>query len=202
MNLEDLWKQNENTSGEITELLKNSRWKKGGHDYPLKKIKKNLLYFMPTAVVSSFAYLYVIIEYPLWPSQIGLSILILFNCWSLYDTYKIYRSIPEHLVTESNLLGTLSVSYTTIKKWIRISELTGVFTYPIALTSGFLLGGWVGSGLPVEQFMSLPYVVIAYALSIAFMTPLCFIITRLLFRIFYGRYLKQIEKNIRELKNE
>jgi hypothetical protein len=91
---------------------------------------------------------------------------------------------------------------TTIKKWIRVSELTGVFTYPIALTSGFLLGGWVGSGLPVEQFMSLPYVVIAYALSIAFMTPLCFIITRLLFRIFYGRYLKQMEKNINELKNE
>ncbi len=202
MNLEDLWKQQENTGGEITDLLQNSHWKKGGDAYPLKKIKKNLLYSMPIAVVSSFAYLYVILQYPLWPSQIGLTILIIFNCWSMYSTYKIYCSIPEHLVSESSLLEALSVSYTTIKKWIRISELTGVFTYPIALTSGFLLGGWVGSGLPVEQFMSLPYVVIAYALSIAFLTPLCFIITRLLFRIFYGRYLKQMEKNINELKNE
>ena len=53
MNLEDLWKQNENTSGEITDLLKNSRWKKGGDAYPLKKIKKNLLYSMPIAVVTT-----------------------------------------------------------------------------------------------------------------------------------------------------
>ena len=202
MNLEDLWKQNKDTGGEIMDLLNTSHWKKGGDAYPLKKIKKNLLYSMPIAVVSSFAYLYVIFKYPLWPSQIGLTILIIFNCWSMYSTYKIYCSIPEQLVSASSLLETLTANYTTIKKWIRISELTGVFTYPIALTSGFLLGGWLGSGLPVEQFMSLPYIVIAYALSIAFLTPLCFIITRLLFRIFYGRYLKKMEKNINELKNE
>ncbi|MBL0096060.1 MAG: hypothetical protein IPP46_05825 [Bacteroidetes bacterium] len=40
MNLQDLWKQQENTGGEITDLLQTSHWKKGGHAYPLKKSRR------------------------------------------------------------------------------------------------------------------------------------------------------------------
>lgn len=201
MTIEDLWKQQDNKGGEINDLLQNAHWKKGGNAYPLKKIKRNLWYSLPVNVLISFVYIYVIFKFQFWPSQIGMTILLAFNCWAFFDTLKIYRSIPEQLLTRSSLLETLSVTCQTLKKWIRNSEYKGVLTYPIAITSGFLLGGWEGSGLPMEQFMAKPYVVIAFVLSIAFLIPLCFITTRLLFRFSYGKYIKKLEKNIRELEN-
>jgi len=201
MNLEDLWKQHENTGIEISDLLQTSHWKKGGQAYPLKKIKRNLLYSLPVNVLISLIYVYVIFKFDFWPSQIGLALLLAFNCWAFFNTMKIYRSIPEQLLTHSSLHETLLVTFQTLRKWIRNSEYTGVLIYPIALTSGFLLGGWEGSGLPMEEFMAKPFVLIVFALSMAFLIPLCFITTRVLFRFSYGKYLKQLEKNIGELNN-
>ncbi len=202
MNLVNLWKQNESSGREITDLLKNTHWKKGGHIYPLKKIRRNLLYALPVNVLISLVYLFLIFKFDFRPTQIGLSILFLFNCWSFYKALKIYESIPEHLITDSSLLETLAVTCQTLKKWIRNSEYTAVFLYPVAITSGFLLGGWLGSGLPMEKFMAIPFVVIAFALSIVILIPVCFLLTRLMFRFSYGKYLKQLENNIRELKTD
>jgi hypothetical protein len=73
--------------------------------------------------------------------------------------------------------------------------------YPVSAAGGFMLGGFVGSGKPIEVFMSKPIVIIILVVTIAILVPICYKLAKWMTKKAFGQYADQLKKNIDALKS-
>ena len=73
--------------------------------------------------------------------------------------------------------------------------------YPISAAGGFMLGGYVGSGKPIEQFMSKPAVLIALVISIIVLVPICHHFAKWMDKKAFGQFADVLKQNIDMLKS-
>ena len=85
-------------------------------------------------------------------------------------------------------------------KWMKNQKLIGIFIYPIGATGGFILGGSIGSGKPVNEFMNNTFTIITLLVSIVALTIVCSVLVKWMFNYSFGNYLKKLQSNIDSLK--
>lgn len=196
MELEELWNSDKgSTAPEEIQIPIRQRLSK-----PIDKIKKALDRNLIFAVLSSFVYIYALIKFHNAYVVGGFFILIAGHIWGIRITLNLRKNIVQYENSTHSLLDTLKMTAAAVKRWIYISEYSGIIFYPVAIATGFIAGGLRKSGLPVEEFMGKPFVIIAFSLAIAFLVPLCFVITRIIMRLSFMKYLVQLETDIRNFE--
>lgn len=195
MELEDLWKSGDmKSTPETIQIPDRQRL-----NQPVDRIRKALDVNIVFAVLLGLFYIYALILFRQPLIQAGILILIAGHVWSINFTLCLRKTILQTYNETSPLLETLQLTASAVRRWIFISEYSGIIFYPVAVATGFMAGGWQGSGLPIAEFMGKPYVIIAFALAIALLVPISFISTRLLIKISFLKYLRQLENNIRDM---
>jgi hypothetical protein len=195
MELEDLWKSGDmKSTPETIQIPDRQRL-----NQPVDRIRKALDVNIVFAVLLGLFNIYARILFRQPLIQAGILILIAGHVWSINFTLCLRKTILQTYNETSPLLETLQLTASAVRRWIFISEYSGIIFYPVAVATGFMAGGWQGSGLPIAEFMGKPYVIIAFALAIALLVPISFISTRLLIKISFLKYLRQLENNIRDM---
>ena len=87
-----------------------------------------------------------------------------------------------------------------MQNYIDVQQKVSLFIYPLSISSGFLIGGVVGAGRSVESFMADRSVILLLIAAILVFTPLNYFGARWLFKLFFGKQMKQIDTLIKELE--
>lgn len=168
---------------------------------PLEKIKRNLIINSLWGVLIVALYIYILVHFPFWQLFVSIGLVMLFTILGVYSALTLYLRMNQKLPADS-VLNEMERHYQNIQQWMRIQQNIGLFLYPVSAAGGFMLGGFVGSGKPIEVFMSKPIIIIILLVVIAILVPLCYLLAKWMNSKSFGRYADQLKRNIDELKSE
>ncbi|MGZ5255057.1 MAG: hypothetical protein ACXWV4_11895, partial [Flavitalea sp.] len=166
---------------------------------PLNKLRKNLLTGIIVAVLTNLAYIAIFFFISLWIVYISLSVLIIFNIYIIITSWKLYQKTSSLMKSSNSLKDELELHYNSFQRWWSIQQKISLFIYPIATTGGFVMGGFLGSGKPVETFLYNGVMLGILAITILILMPICYYGARWMFKFTYGKYLEQLKTTIDEL---
>ena len=199
MDLENIWQQAGSKDDMLNRILQQKNFDHLHSKLPLKKLKKNLLSGIAWAILITAGYLVLFYFIHIWQVYVALSIVIAFNIWIIILTWRLYKTTQDTITPSNSLKQELQKNYDGFQKWWAIQARLGLYVYPVAATGGFMLGGVVGSGKTVEAFLYRPSILIILAITIAIITPLCYYLSKWMFKYAYGRHLKKLKELIDEL---
>lgn len=182
-------------------LQETSLLKLSSHN-PLQKIKKNLLVNMVWGATVCAFYIAVIIYFPIWQVQTALGPVLVFSLWAVYTAYREYKKINTTVSSANPLLAELKRHHQSITAWLNTQQRVALLIYPISAAGGFMLGGALGSGKPVEVFLSKPVILITMFITIIILVPACFYLARWMFKHSFGKHLEALKSNIYDLEEE
>ncbi|MEO5912209.1 MAG: hypothetical protein ABIP95_15065 [Pelobium sp.] len=198
MDLQKIWNASEASTENLPEISNiNQINKSNGLKNPLKMAREKILTNLIWTILIGLIYIPIVFFYHFWQIQLFIGITLIFSFWSGYTTYLLYQSVDQN-VSANNLLAELKRVVNTLNKWMHIQMKVALFIYPFSLAGGFLLGGVI-KGKTVEQFLERPIAIYALILSIMVFTPICYYLTKLMFRYSFGKLIKQMQKLIEEL---
>jgi hypothetical protein len=202
MSLEKMWdKINEQKDDSLASLLQEKALPKFTSQSPLLKIKKRLLQSGILSLLTCFFYIYIIIANPIWQVQTTIGMVLLFSIWATVQSFKHYKSIDDTISSSNPLLAELKRHHQSITKWMQLQQKVALFLYPVATTGGFMLGGVLGSGKPVEVFLSKPIILLALLICCVVLMILSHYVARWLCKVGFGKHLNALQEMIRELEN-
>ena len=202
MSLENQWRSLENqTDDTLSSLLVQGDFKKLHSNNPLMKIRHHLILSGRMATVLSIAYIILLFFYPYWQLLVCIGILLLFTAAGAYTSFNYAYSIHPMIKADSSLLQEMEKHFRTIKKWGKLQNRAAIFVYPFAAAGGFMFGGMLGSGKPIELFMSKTSVQLSLVAVILLLVPASLYLAKKLFNKSFGKHLKSLETNINELKS-
>ncbi|MBL0358077.1 MAG: hypothetical protein IPP72_14950 [Chitinophagaceae bacterium] len=202
MNIEEQWKNMEGQQDdELSAMLKMPVISNLSSKDPLKKIKSNLLLHSLRGVLIGGSYIFILVSFPLWQIILCLGIVLLFTVWAIIKALQLYKQLSGSNASV-NVLQQMEYHYNIINKWMRLQELVGLFIYPVSAAGGFMLGGAMGSGKPIDVIMQKPAMIIAMLVAVAVLVPCCFYLAKWMNRKAFGRYAGLLKQNIEALKKE
>jgi hypothetical protein len=199
--LKQIWNEADNGNDILEQMLQNKSFKQAGFKTPLAKLKRNLAIHIGYAVIITLAYAFVIYYFPYWQVQACMLLLIVFNLWAMVKAYGLYNSLDLNLA-DHNVLVELKKHYSAFKGWEKQSLRVALFVYPFAASGGFMLGGTIGSGKPVEIFMGDYRVIIALIIALLVLVPLSYLLAKWMTKVAFGKYVDQLKVRIDELEAE
>lgn len=188
MDSENVWQQSGGSDDALNKLLQQSDFNNLHSKLPLNKLKKNLLIGITWAALITVAYIVLLFFVQLWQVYITLSVLIFFNIWIAIDTWKLYKNISVDITVANGF-----------QRWWSLQQRASLFVYPIALTGGFILGGFLGSNKAVESFLYNSKMLSILGIIILIVMPVCYYGAKWMFNYAYGKHLKKIKMFIDEL---
>jgi hypothetical protein len=194
----DNWNQKE---PELDKLFSQTGLKRIHTSNPLASLRKMLLANIIWGFAICLLYVYVLIQFPLWPVRVALLITLGFTVWAIQTALQLYLNIRPKMNTQNNLLSEMERHHLTFTNWMKTQQRVALFIYPVAATGGFLLGGVLGSGKTIEAFLSKPVIVLALIITLIVLVPAYYYFAKWMFRISFGKHLDRLEENIRLLKN-
>lgn len=198
MDLEEIWKATEASSEQLPEIKSLAQLQHQGLKNPLKRAKnmlgKNIIY----SIIICLIYLPIIFIYRFWQIQLFIGLTLIFTTWAGWTAFDLYRTIKPN-VSADNLLNELKRVVNTLNQWIKVQIKVALFIYPISATGGYLLGGVIGSGKNIEEFMSKPIAFYALIICIIVLTPACYYLSKWFFNKSFGKSIKQMNNTIKEL---
>lgn len=203
MSIENSWNQlQQHQDEDLSSLFKASRLSRLASNNPLEKIKKNILLNMSWGILICAGYVGIILYFKIWQVQLAMAIVLIFSIWALYTAYQEYRKLNSKVSSDNSLLAELRRHHASISHWMKVQQRVALFIYPISAVGGFMLGGVTGSGKPVEVFMSKPFVQLALLIAILVLVPACYYLARWMMNYTFGKHLRALQENIRELEEE
>lgn len=199
MDSENVWQQSGGSDDALNKLLQQSDFNNLHSKLPLNKLKKNLLIGITWAALITVAYIVLLFFVQLWQVYIALSVLIFFNIWIAIDSWKLYKNISVDITVANSLKEELQRNYNGFQRWWSLQQRASLFVYPIALTGGFILGGFLGSNKPVESFLYNSKMLSILGITILIVMPVCYYGAKWMFNYAYGKHLKKIKMFIDEL---
>jgi uncharacterized membrane protein YhdT len=199
--LKQIWEQDTNGADMLEQMLKSKSFTRSAIQTPLVKLKRNLALHIGYAIAITLGYAWVIYYFPLWQVQACMLLLITFNLWGIVKSYDLYKNINLEM-SDANVLAELKKHYHAFSEWKRQSLRAALWVYPFAAAGGFMLGGTVGSGKPVEVFMASPFILIALAIMIVILVPLGYWLAKWMTKVAFGKYVDQLKERIDELERE
>jgi hypothetical protein len=116
----------------------------------------------------------------------------------MFDSYKLYKLISK--IAPFNLKQQLERNYAALSRWRTLQLRASLVIYPVAVSGGFILGGVVGSGKPAEQFLYNPKIIVALAITVIVLTPVCYFLAKWMFKVAYGKHMISLKAIIDELE--
>jgi hypothetical protein len=198
MDLKDIWNAAEPSKQQLPQINSIKEIKSKGLKNPLKLAKKNLLQNIGWSVLIGLIYVPIIFYFHFWQIQLFIGITFIFAAWAAYTAIKLYQSIQSN-VTANNLLSELVRVKTILNQWMQVQLKVSLFIYPISVAGGYFLGGVLGSGKTVDEFLNKPIVIYALIISIMVLTPLSYYLAKWMFKLSFGNVITQINHLLEEL---
>ncbi len=197
MELGELWKKLDSDKLSKPVLGAVHIQKKSKH--PVQKLKNAYLITTGFSVVSLLAFVVLFFLFDEWIVKVGLVFMICSYIFFFATNFSMYRKVSIALPIDKSLKTALLHTYNFITENIRFQERVAVFIYPFATASGFLMGGSEGSG-NVMKMLEKKEVLVALVVSCVVLTPLAFYLTRWMYKVSYGKCLKELKARIEELE--
>jgi hypothetical protein len=203
MDWEKTWKQLESgNKDELEKYFKPGKPLKNTGRHPLQQIRRSLMFTSVWGIVISVGYVFLMFKFPFWQILLGFSLVLLFNIYSVVKGLQLRSSIPSNISGYSSLLAEMERQYKAVTDWIRAHKMTAIFVYPVAAATGFMLGGVLGSGKPLDLLFTRNIFWISLIISAIAMTPVAYYLSKLMVRVTYDKYLRKLKENIDELKKQ
>ena len=156
--------------------------------HPVQKLKNSYLITTAFAVLFliGFIVIFFVFHEPL--VKISLALVILGYVFFLVTNLSMYRKIRVDLPVDRNLKAVLKHTHDFITSNIHFQERVALFIYPIAGAAGFLMGGSIGSG-DLDRMLKERIVIILLILILIILTPLCYYLTKWMYKVSYGKCL-------------
>ena len=198
MDLQQVWKKLEKDKLGKPVLGAVEIRKKSKH--PVQKLKNAYLY--TTGFSLAFLIMFIVLFFVFSETVVkaGLALVIVSYIFFFAVNFSMYRKVNVVLPIDQNLKRALQHTYDFIKANIRFQEYAALFIYPIAAASGFLMGGAVGSG-DIEGMLQKKFVILSLISTAIVLTPIAFYLARWLYKLSYGKCLKELKELIDELEN-
>jgi hypothetical protein len=197
MDLLEVWKKLE--TEKLEQPVKGSVIPPKRSKHPVQKLKTAYLQTTGFAAVFLLMFIYLFFQFDEPLVKGGLVLVILSYIFFFIINYSMYRKVNIELPIDKNLKTALQHTYHFINDNIKFQERVALFIYPIAATSGFLMGGALGSK-NINEMMQEKAVIILLIVLLIILTPICFYITRWLYKVSYGKCLIELKEKIDELE--
>lgn len=198
MDLQKVWKKLESEKLEKPVLGAVQIRKKSKH--PIQKLKNAYLYTTGFSFVFLIMFIVLFFSFPETIVKVGIALVILSYIFFFVVNFSMYRKVNVVLPVDQSLKNALQHTYNFITSNIQFQERASIFIYPIAAASGFLMGGAEGSG-DIEGMLQKKYVISILIGTSIVLTPIAFYITRWMYKVSYGKCLKELQERISELEN-
>lgn len=199
MDIESIWKGSTGKDDTLHKMLQQSGISSFQSKLPLLKLRKNLLIGIIWAALISAAYIILFFFIHAWQVYLSLGVLIVFNTWIMWESWKLYKKIPTSIAPSQSLKKQLIENYNGFQHWWSIQLKVSVIVYPIATAGGFILGGVLGSDRSVEEFLYNPRMLSFLAITIIVFMPLSYYAAKWVYYKAYGKHLKKLKGLIEEL---
>ncbi len=199
MDIETIWQQRGKEDDALNKFLSTVDVEKLHSRLPLKKLRYNLLIGIVFALLITCVYVVCLYYVSIWQVNLALGVLIAFNSLIMVQTWNLYRRVPSAVTPSNSLKQELTEHYTSLQQWWSVQQKISLFVYPIAVAGGFILGGSLGSGKPVELFLYNSSMLMILAITVLIVVPLCYFGARWMFNFTYGKHFKQLKTTIEEL---
>jgi hypothetical protein len=183
-------------------LLSTASLEANGPRDPLATLRKSLAINFAWANIMGIALLVMLVSTPSLTVRLCLAVPVLFCMWSAWDTWKLRASIPAGISGEYAVLPELKRHHAALRRWVQVGQRAGLFVYPFSAAGGFVLGGLAGSGGTVAELMTKPGMVWLLLISLAILTPLCWLGARWMYRLAFGAHEEALRQRIKELEGE
>jgi hypothetical protein len=202
MKIDEQWRDMGGQSDkDLAALLTTSNIGKLPSKDPLNILKRNIIINSIFGIAISGLYIFILTRFTFWQILLCIGIVLLFTVWAVVKALQLYIKIQSGSRANAVLLQ-MEEHYVNIKRWINIQQWVGLIIYPISAAGGFMLGGYVGSGKPIEVIMQKPAMIVALLISLVILVPACFYLAKWMSRKAFGQYLDQLKENIDALKKE
>jgi hypothetical protein len=201
MDIEKSWNEWKAEDGDWDNLVKQSISTNRETLDPLYKLKRSLKINMGYALLICILYIAAIIYFTLPVFRFSMILMLGFTAWGFVTALREYKSIEPGISSSRSLLEDMERHYFSINHWIKTQEKVALFFYPIAAAGGFMMGGVLGSGKSVGEFMSKPIVLIAFIIILIVLIPACYYLAKWMNRKAFGDHLEKLKENINHLKN-
>lgn len=197
MNLQDAWKELD------LEKPLQGKWidqvhRKISSRHPVQRLKQAYLISVVFSVVFLFVFVALLFLFQELVVQVGIGVMIIAYLIFSWINLRAYQKIRTDFPMDENLKTVLQNTYNFVVGNIRYQERVGLFIYPLALTSGYLMGLSSSSG-NASGLMSDQVILMMLAVTIIILTPLCWLLTRWMYRVAYGLFLKDLASLIEDL---
>jgi hypothetical protein len=199
MDIDNIWQQGDNNDDTLNKLLNTTDFSKLQSRLPLKKLKQNLLIGIIWALLITIGYIVLFFIIDIWQVHVALIVLIIFNTLIMLDSWRLYNKTPSAISPSNSLKQELTLHYNSFQRWWAIQQKVSLFVYPIAVTSGFVLGGTLGSHKTVEAFLYNGKMLGVLGIAILVMVPICYFGAKWMFNYAYGKHLKNLKYTIDDL---
>jgi hypothetical protein len=201
MDLEKSWNDKGPEEQGWDDLVKQSLSKKREPLDPLHKLRKSLRLNIGYAILICLLYIAAMIYFTLPIFRISMFLMLGFTAWGFITALREYKSIEPGISTNHSLLEDMERHFHSISHWIKTQEKVALFFYPIGALGGFIMGGVIGSGKTVNEFMSKPFVIITLIIILIVLIPACYYLAKWMNKKAFGDHLDQLKENIDQLKN-
>lgn len=130
-------------------------------------------------------------------SQVLLLVLLVAYVTGAILLYREQKVLGQGVDMAQDIAHGLKAYHKRIKAVIRYEELTGLILYPVSISGGFLYGMQAYDRSLL--IMNNPSDWLVLTVSLLVVTPLAHLVTRQMNKLTFGKYLEELEQNIREL---
>ncbi|MFO0506732.1 MAG: hypothetical protein ACK5X6_07795 [Chryseotalea sp.] len=204
MDLQEVWKKlNEDKLSKTTSqvsLLSNFKSK-----HPVQKLIVALQATLAFSIAFGILFFVLIFFYSYWLLQILLGIIVIAYIWFYLHNKNIYKKLKHEW--ESALSGNVHQALQSIYKIVtdssRLQERAAIFIYPISISAGYLIGLQGGSGTnDIEAVFLKKEILLVLLGTIIVFTPLCYFLSKWMYKVSFGVYLKQLKNLLENLNKE
>jgi Na+-driven multidrug efflux pump len=198
-----LWQEEQGQDINLSDILNNKVLSSAPSPADvLAKLRRNLRISFIWAILITLIYAVVIVYFGETVIRLLFLLLVGFNSWVIYTNYRLLGRLSAPPDAGLSLKQVLVSHLDSFAEWWKVQSRVALLVYPVSASAGFVAGGVLGSGKPIETFMSKPFVWWILAASIAVLTPLCWLLERAMYRIAYGAHLRKISSLVEELERD
>lgn len=165
--------------------------------HPVQKLINSFRYALGFIILFEVVFIYCFIIIPQPVVKIFLALMIVIYALGFLANYKTLRKVESHFVLDSNFKDSLQVIYESTKTSLAFQRRAWIFIYPLAGTTGFLLG--LSISTDVVEVMQKSKNIMALIITLAIVTPLGYYLAVWMESLSYGKYLIRLETLLAEL---
>lgn len=165
--------------------------------HPVQKLIASFRYALGFIVLFEMVFIYCLISIPQPIVKIFLALMIIIYALGFLTNYRTLRKIESHFILDSNLKNSLQTIYESTKSSLAFQRRAWIYIYPLAGTTGFLLG--LSISTDVVEVMQKTKNIVALIITLAIITPIGYYLAVWMENLSYGKYLIQLETLIADL---